>query len=571
MRRTAGRMAVAVAVAAAIIVLFAGGAAPWSMLPVGVLSMWAWIRDRQRASALVAVRADVAWHEALSEHATASITLADDLSLLRLNSAAARMLGYESAEAARDAWPSGIVADPDELATWLTTEETNPGHQVKPIQLVGRDGGTLNAGVRAQWLEFCDRKICVLSLGSLASFMQDLRRMERADKMDTVAQLAGNVAHDLNNSLAVILAQAEFLAAEMPFNDEIAIALSEIQSSANESAKVVKHLLNFGRKGTHRLQVTDLKQVITNANRILKASLGEGVSFNIRLGPGVCMVAIDPAQFQLTLVNLALNARDAMKGSGQFLIGMDVVSSGEIVDPDMPGFAPTHVRIRVQDTGCGMPPEVLKRVFEPFFTTKKEADGTGLGLATAYSSITGSGGTIDVESKVGVGTTFTIHLPVASPETYPWRVAAQEKREPLPAPEPERPWRILVADDEAALLRVLSRALTRQGYQVVQAVDGEDAVEKAAKHGPIDLLLSDVRMPKLEGPEAAERITAASPATKVLFMTGYSESEVVQRAGLLDPDKVLAKPFEVPELLRRVRGALGIESEKPQATGAGAA
>jgi two-component system, cell cycle sensor histidine kinase and response regulator CckA len=297
-----------------------------------------------------------------------------------------------------------------------------------------------------------------------------------------------------------------------------------------------------------RPEVLDLNTVVTGVEELLRRTLGEHIRLVTHLDPGLPSVTWDPGQIEQLLVNLALNARDAMPQGGQLVVD----TARHRLDDGHPTLAPgDYVRLRVSDSGRGMSADVLERAFEPFFTTKASGEGPGLGLATVYGIVTQAGGDVSIASEPGLGSTVTVLLPAG---TTP--VAA----EPAPAEEPATAGHgetLLVVEDEAALREVAGRILSGAGYAVLTAEGGAEALELAAAHdGTIDLLVSDVVMPGMLGKELAERLVAARPETRVLFMSGYAQP-VLASQGTLDPGVVLLeKPFTAAGLLAAVRRRL---------------
>jgi PAS domain S-box-containing protein len=365
-------------------------------------------------------------------------------------------------------------------------------------------------------------------------------QMHRSQRLESLGQLAGGIAHDFNNMLGVIVNYANFVIeeAESPSPDLKAIAADarQVVRAGERGTDLTHQLLSFARREVVRPQVLDLNAVISSVEEMLRRTLGEHISLLVRAAPGLPAVVCDPGQIEQLLVCLAVNARDAMPSGGDLVI--DTSRHGD------------QVRLRVSDSGQGMPPEVVERAFEPFFTTKGSGGGSGLGLATVYGIVTQAGGEVSLASSEGLGTTVTVLLP-----------ASAEKSDLSPvgdkSPERGRGETLLVVEDEEALLDVAGRILSGAGYRVLAAPCGPAALELAAEHeGPIDLLLSDVVMPGMLGKELAERLTGVRPATRVLYMSGYAQP-VLHSQGTLDPGvALLEKPFTADDLLAAVRDRL---------------
>jgi PAS domain S-box-containing protein len=381
----------------------------------------------------------------------------------------------------------------------------------------------------------------------------DLRleaQTHRNQRLESLGQLAGGIAHDFNNMLGVILNYANFVVEEAesptPVVGAIAADARQIIKAGERGTELTRQLLAFARKEVVRPQLLDLNAVLAGVEELLRRSLGAHVTLAVRPAPELPAVSFDPGQIEQLLVNLALNARDAMPTGGQLMIDTAAFVAG----PDRPDLEPgEYVRLRVGDSGAGMPPDVVERAFEPFFTTKAKGEATGLGLATVYGIVTQAGGAVGIDSTVGVGTTVTILLRASS---LPCPVA-----EDAPAPTTGRGETLLVVEDESALRDVAGRILSGAGYRVLAADGGAQALELAATHdGAIDLLVSDVVMPGMLGKELAERLVHARPGTRVLYMSGYAQP-VLAAQGTLDPGvALLEKPFTAADLLSAVRRRL---------------
>ncbi len=384
----------------------------------------------------------------------------------------------------------------------------------------------------------------------LAQLEAQLRQSQR---LENLGQLAGGVAHDFNNLLGVILNYASFVSDELaapPESDwtqrleSARDDLGQITRAAERAADLTRQLLAFARREVIRPQVLDLDNVITAVEEMLRRTLGEHVELVTTLGGNLCPVLADPGQLEQVLVNLAVNARDAMPGGGTLTIDTsnitvdaDTIAGGSKARPG------PNVRLRVSDTGTGMTAHVIEHVFEPFFTTKDKGTGTGLGLATVYGIITQADGHIQIYSEPGTGTTFSIVLPVTAE-------AAAPVEEHVPYQRTPKGETVLVVEDEEALREVTKRIFTRNGYQVITAANGPEAIDIARGHpGEIHLLVTDVVMPHMLGKEVAQKVAAIKPGIEALFMSGYARP-VLASQGRLDPNVALVeKPFSEAELL----------------------
>jgi nitrogen-specific signal transduction histidine kinase/CheY-like chemotaxis protein len=380
-------------------------------------------------------------------------------------------------------------------------------------------------------------------------------QLAQAQRLESLGQLAGGVAHDFNNLLAVILNYAEFAAEELAAATESDWAgrcgsarddLGQISRAGERAASLTRQLLAFARREVVQPQVLDLDTVITAVEEMLRRTLGEHVELAISLAGGLHPVLADPGGLEQVLVNLAVNARDAMPGGGTLSIDTsNITVDAESIAGGSESPPGQQVRLRVSDTGTGMPPEVVAHAFEPFFTTKPDTGGTGLGLATVYGILTQADGHIRIYSEPGGGTTFSITLPATT--QVPTRGAAEVTYKRSPSGET-----VLVVEDEAALREVTRRILARNGYQVITAASGPEALEIARNYpGEIHLLVTDVVMPHMLGKEVAEQVLAIKPGTEVLYMSGYARP-VLASQGRLEPGVALVeKPFSEAELLAK--------------------
>jgi len=378
-------------------------------------------------------------------------------------------------------------------------------------------------------------------------------QLRQAQKMEAIGRLAGGIAHDFNNLLTAIKGHAELLLAEIDESSSKRADIEEIWKASERAAVLTRQLLAFSRQQVSQPRVLNLNDVVNEIGSMLGRLIGEDVELVLLPDPDLGYVMADPGQMEQVLMNLAVNARDAMPRGGRLTIE---TSNVELADDFPHRFAydvrpGPYVMISVTDTGVGMDKEVQKRIFEPFFTTKEKGKGTGLGLSTVYGIVQQSGGYIWVDSRLGQGTTFKIYLPrvQAGPvEVEPVTVS------PTSATGSET---ILVVEDEPAVRALICKTLRKNGYTVLEAVNGRDALRAASEHrGPLDLVLTDVVMPEMGGKELAERLSVSRPDTMIVFMSGYAESEIVHN-GVLKPGTILLeKPFTPDSLARKVREVL---------------
>jgi NO-binding membrane sensor protein with MHYT domain/CheY-like chemotaxis protein len=400
--------------------------------------------------------------------------------------------------------------------------------------------------------------ILILALGLLGAkvdrwFRARLENEERrreAQKLEAIGQLAGGIAHDFNNILTAINNYAAFVAASLPSDAPEQADLAGIREAADRAAALTAQLLAFGRRQIVQPVVLDLREVLGEAGRLLRRLIGENIKVEVEAAPLLGPVLADRAQLIQVVLNLAINARDAMANGGTLTIEAREVRLSDDYARIHLGVDPgRYVELAVTDTGHGMTPDVKARIFEPFFTTKPRGVGTGLGLSTVFGIVKQSGGHIYVYSEPSRGTTVKVYLPRASGAP-----AAADPRQEL-RPEPGRET-VLVVEDDASIRGLVERVLERRGYTVLAAASPHEAVALAGEHHrPIDLLLTDVMLPEMSGPDLARIITASQPGLPVIYMSGYTDTTV--RGGQLDPGATfLPKPFGPEFLLRKIREVL---------------
>jgi two-component system, cell cycle sensor histidine kinase and response regulator CckA len=461
--------------------------------------------------------------------------------------------------------PSGLVQDANGAAVQLyeyTLEELTRlrATQLGPTE-TGRhehrrkNGSLFTADVSASEFALKGRRLRVQSVRDATAAVQaerDRRALEErlriSQKMEAIGRLAGGVAHDFNNLLTIMSAHAEFLSQELGVDNP---EVQGIARAAERGAALTKQLLLFSRHKPVAHEQIDLNGAVADVMRLLARVLGEAVRLESERARELWWVRADADQIGQVLINLAVNARDAMPRGGT----VRIATANELVrEPRTLRGGELHrgryATLSVTDTGEGMNEEVLARLFEPFFTTKEFGKGTGLGLATVYGIVRACGGAIDVESRPGAGSTFRIYLP-ASDE------APSSKRRAPHQPEAGRGETILVVEDEDPVRMLLRRILVDHGYHVLEARDGADGLRRSQEHGgEIHLLLTDMVMPEMTGPELAQRVAAQRPTTRVLFMTGYTEHEPT------GAEVLLHKPFSSATLLGHVRRLLDAGSLK---------
>ena len=373
-------------------------------------------------------------------------------------------------------------------------------------------------------------------------------QLHQAQKMESIGRLAGGIAHDFNNLLTPMIGYAEMALMDLNPTDPLYRDFEEIHEAAERAKNLTGQLLTFSRRQELEMKVVNLNNIIASFKKMLQRIIGEDVEIITTLDPDLVNIKGDPPQIQQVLMNLSVNARDAMPQGGRLTIETANVILDKSYVKGRAGVQPgPYAMLAVSDTGVGMDRETIDRIFEPFFTTKAPGEGTGLGLATVYGIVKQHGGNIWVYSEPGHGTTFKVYLPEATGDAQPELVA--EKQPELAAGNGT----ILVVEDETAVRKLACNILENHGYEVIEASSGPDAVRLAESHGgPIDLLLTDVVMPQMNGRELYRRIASLRPDVKVLYMSGYTD-DVIAHHGVLDAQiEFLQKPFTVDGLVRKI-------------------
>lgn len=378
------------------------------------------------------------------------------------------------------------------------------------------------------------------------------QQLRLAQRMEAIGQLAGGIAHDFNNLLAVIMGSADIIVDALPRGDPLGRKVEMIRSAGSSAADLVRQLLAFSRQQMVQPLVLNVPKIIARTQAMLQRIIGEDIEFKVIVEDSVGSIKADPGQIEQVLLNLAANARDAMPKGGRLSIH---ASNVELDESDRKKHAPVvpgpYVMLAIEDTGCGMDLKTQARIFDPFFTTKALGKGTGLGLATVYGIVKQTGGYIWVYSELGHGTIFRVYLPRVGKAIQTAQREASET-EALQGSET-----ILLAEDSESLREMAQEYLESIGYRVLSAVSGEKALQRAKDfQGPIHLLLTDVVMPEMSGPELANHMTSLRPGVKIIFTSGYSD-DAITRQGILDPKVAfIQKPYRPKALAKKVRQVL---------------
>ena len=470
----------------------------------------------------------------------------DTLCFLEVNSAAIAHYGYS-----RDEFLAMRITD--------IRPADDAGNVVGAVRHRLKDGRVIDVEIAAHDIEFEGRAGRLV----VAHDVTERKRLEaqllQSQKLEAVGQLAAGVAHDFNNLLNVITGYSELLLRSLPAKGTDRERTEQVRRAAERGAGLTRQLLAFSRRQVLEPRVLDLNAALADVQSMLTRLIGEDIRIVTSFDPALGRVFADPGQMEQVLVNLVVNARDAMPEGGALVLETSNVDLDESYARTHPGSTPgRHVRLAVSDTGHGMDAATASRVFEPFFTTKPRGKGTGLGLATVHGIVQQSGGHVDVYSELGHGTTFKIYLP---------RVEAEEAR---PADEGARvePHRgtetIVLVEDEDGLRALIREVLEDAGYRVAEAADPEHGLAAVrAQPGGIDLLMTDVILPQMRGNELADRVREISPRARVVFMSGYTDEAIGQHAVLTPGAHFLQKPFTLDALLAKVRAVLEGPAETP--------
>ncbi len=511
----------------------------------------------QRIQAEESRRLSEGRYRTLFEHSPFGIVIADHESYyIDANPAICQMLGYTRDDLV-GLHASDIVAESEieHIEPALEAIQSASGYG-RVWRFRRKDGSTFEAEVAAT----------TMPGGQLLGLIRDLTDQRRAEqekaeletglqqaqRMQSIGRLAGGVAHDFNNMLSVIIGYTDLALEELDSEDLLHGDLVEVRNAAERSANLSRQLLAFARRQTASPELLALDRVIGETLKMLQHLLGEDIELDWKPGEELALVCMDPAQVDQVLANLCINARDAISGVGRIAIETRNVSLDEAYCAENPDAVPgSYVLLSVSDSGHGMEPETLASIFEPYFTTKKEGGGTGLGLSTVYGIVKQNEGLVEVSSRLGQGTTFRIYLPAHASGKEASRV---ERSDRVPEGGNET---ILLVEDEASILELSRRVLESLGYRVLAAPSPAEALDAARAHPrEIDLLITDVVMPEMNGRELARRLEEVAPDLRTLFISGYTADVIAERGVLAEGVRLLPKPFTKDQLAAKVRQAI---------------
>ncbi len=473
------------------------------------------------------------------------------------NAALAQILGYSLSDLDGKFFEA-LIAEDDRVpvlsALDRISHKGNAGKAAAPMEitLLGKDH---NIVVQMYARRMEGNNNIVLHFIDLSQQKSLEQQFVQSQKMQAIGQLAGGVAHDFNNLLTAMIGFCDLLLLRHKPGDPSFSDLMQIKQNANRAANLVRQLLAFSRQQTLRPRVQDIADILTEISHLLRRLIGANIDLEVLHGQDLGLVKVDVGQMEQVLINLAVNARDAMEGGGRLTIRTAHFENQEPMERGADTMPPGQwVRIDVADTGCGIPQENLNRIFEPFFTTKAVGQGTGLGLATVYGIVRQTGGYLHVESRIGQGTVFSLYLPRLSEHEAAETDAIVVEDETLR--DLTGTARILLVEDEDAVRTFGSRALSNKGYEVIEADSGEAAIRALAEKagGKIDLLVTDVIMPVMDGPTLAQRLRQQTPSLKIIFISGYTEEKLKDHMG--ENIWFLPKPFTLKQLAAKVKEAL---------------
>jgi two-component system, cell cycle sensor histidine kinase and response regulator CckA len=507
-------------------------------------------------SVTATLRARQEWFRMLLEHGSDVILALDgNFRIGFAGPSLPRVLGWTAAQVARR--PLADFVHPDDLdavgASLETVLKRSGFGEPIAFRIRHADGGWRSVEAIGNHPGDWDGPEQIILTGRDITARERLEgQLRQAQKMEALGRFAGGVAHDFNNLLTAIQGYTSLIMMDLAPHDPHREDLEEIRKASERAAALTRQILAFSRRHVIEPMTIDLNQTIMDLERLVPRLIGEDVAVVIALDPELALVRADPRQVEQVVLNLVVNARDAMPDGGRLTLetaGELVTESDPRASPDLP--PGRYAVLTVSDTGTGMDPAIVPNIFDPFFTTKEPGRGTGLGLATVYGIVKQGGGHVEVETAPGAGATFRLYFPAATAEST---VAAAPS---VAGPGPRGSETVLLVEDEESVRVFASKALEKQGYRVLQARHGRDALLRLSEHdGPVHLVITDIVMPEMGGGELARRLAGERPEVPVLFMSGYTDDEVAQR-GLGTEQGFLQKPFTSDGLARKVREVLG--------------
>ena len=520
---------------------------------VGIVGVGRDITDRRQTERALAESEERFSKAFYSNPEGMTISTLSQQRIVEINNAALRILGYERGEViGRTLLELHVWPNPDEAPVTLRMDRAGPVREEK-ASIRTKAGEIRQVQLSAEIIQ-SQGEACLLAIIRDVTEQEALEQQFRqAQKMEAVGRLAGGVAHDFNNLLNVILGYSDLLDENLAADDPAHRKLAQIHKAGQSAAGLTRQLLAFSRQQVLQLSILDLNAIVTDTEKMLRRLIGEDVEVVTVLGPGLGRVKADAGQIEQVLMNLAVNARDAMPQGGRLTVETANANVDEgYSQQHMPMKSGPHVMLSLTDTGTGMDKKTQKRIFEPFFTTKKLAAGTGLGLSTVYGIVKQSGGFIWAYSELGKGTTFKIYLPRVD-------AAAEDRKLAAVMPPPQGTETILVVEDAAPLRELTRELLEPCGYTVLDCGDPLEAILVAGQHqGPIQLLLTDVVMPGMSGPALAEKLRGGRPEMRVLLVSGYTDDEIVRHGVEESHVAFLQKPFSRDMLAKKVRETLDV-------------
>jgi two-component system, cell cycle sensor histidine kinase and response regulator CckA len=531
--------------------------------PVGFRGIARDITERKQAEE--ALRNEKQRFERLLENAPFGVILVDKKGDFQyVNAKFIELFGYDLSEIPNGReWFRRAYPDPNYrhqvIETWMHDSNiSEPGENVPRIfTATCKDGTkkiirfiTVQLGM-SEYLMSCEDITLVQRAEEEKAVLAE--QLRQSQKMEAIGRLAGGIAHDFNNLLTVIRGYSQLSLLELKADDKLRENIEEVQRATQRASDLTHHLLAFGRRQIMEMTVLDLNTLLKDLDKMLHRVIGEDIVLTYRLSDDIGKIRVDPGQMEQVILNLAVNARDAMPSGGKLTIETSNAELDEAYAHTHIGSKPgRYVMLSVSDTGMGMTPEIRERAFDPFFTTKEKGKGTGLGLSTCYGIVKQSGGNIWAYSEPDRGTTFKIYLPHVDESL---KEAKEEEKtvEILKGDET-----ILAVEDEIEVRKLVAQILMGQGYRVIEASDGEEAIKAARENSgnKIHLLLTDVVMPGMSGRELAEILVPQHPGLKILYMSGYTDNAIVNHGVLDEGVNYIQKPFTLDALARKVREVL---------------